>query len=122
MHIFSFRALTLALRSSRRQRNLGPLPPPSLDQNVAQAINVLHAPSHSVHPTSDSSDDDSFTMTTVPHNSSIQNMATIKFHDAHKTAPILTAGTVSPAILTQLIQYFTSYFHKCKIPDEDKVR
>ena len=49
-------------------------------------------------------------------------MATVKFHDGHKTAPILTAGNVSPAILAQLIQYFNSYFHKSKIPDEDKVR
>ena len=49
-------------------------------------------------------------------------MATVKYHDAHKTAPILTAGTVSPAILAQLIQYFNSYFHKCKVADEDKVR
>jgi hypothetical protein len=49
-------------------------------------------------------------------------MATIKFHDGHKTAPTLSAGTVSPAILAQLIQYFTSYFRKCKIPNEDKVR
>src|SRR5271168_4125875 len=49
-------------------------------------------------------------------------MATVKFHDAHKTPPILTSGTVSPAILAQLIQYFNSYFHKCKISNEDKVR
>ena len=49
-------------------------------------------------------------------------MATVKFHDAHKTAPILTKGTVSPAVLAQLIQYFNSYFHKCKIANEDKVR
>jgi hypothetical protein len=49
-------------------------------------------------------------------------MATVKFHDAHKTAPILTKGTVSPATLAQLIQYFNSYFHKCKIANEDKVR
>ena len=49
-------------------------------------------------------------------------MATVKFHDAHKTAPILTKGTVSPAVLAQLLQYFNSYFHKCKISNEDKVR
>ena len=53
---------------------------------------------------------------------SVPNMATVKYHDAHKTAPVLTAGTVSPAILAQLIQYFNSYFHKCKVADEDKVR
>jgi hypothetical protein len=49
-------------------------------------------------------------------------MATVKFHDAHKSPPVLTAGTVSPAILAQLIQYFNSYFHKCKIANEDKVK
>jgi hypothetical protein len=49
-------------------------------------------------------------------------MATVKFHDGHKTAPILTSGTLSPAILSQLVQYFNSYFQKCKIPNEDKVR
>ena len=49
-------------------------------------------------------------------------MATVKFHDAHKTAPILTKGNVSPAVLAQLLQYFNSYFHKCKITNEDKVR
>jgi hypothetical protein len=49
-------------------------------------------------------------------------MATVKFHDTHKSPPILTAGTVSPAILAQLIQYFNSYFHKCKIANEDKVK
>ena len=61
-------------------------------------------------------------MSHTPLHSNIHNMATVKFHDAHKTAPILTPGTVSPAILSQLIQYFTSYFHKCKIANEDKVR
>ena len=49
-------------------------------------------------------------------------MATVKFHDTHKTAPILTKGNVSPAVLSQLLQYFNSYFHKCKIDNEDKVR
>ena len=49
-------------------------------------------------------------------------MATVKFHDGHKTAPVLTPGTVSPAILAQLIQYFNSYFHKCKIDNADKVK
>ena len=49
-------------------------------------------------------------------------MASIKFHESHKTAPILSAGTVSPAILQDLIRYFNSYFHKCKIANEDKVR
>jgi hypothetical protein len=49
-------------------------------------------------------------------------MATVKFHDAHTTPPILTSGTVSPAILAQLIQYFNSYFHKCRIVNKDKVR
>ena len=61
-------------------------------------------------------------MSSFPHTSSVQDMATVKFHDAHKTPPILTSGTVSPAILAQLIQYFNSYFHKCKIANEDKVR
>jgi hypothetical protein len=61
-------------------------------------------------------------MSSLSSNSSHLNMATVKFHDAHKTAPILTKGTVSPAVLAQLIQYFNSYFHKCKIPNEDKVR
>jgi hypothetical protein len=60
-------------------------------------------------------------MSSFPHSSSVQDMATVKFHDAHKTPPILTSGTVSPAILAQLIQYFNSYFHKCKIANEDKV-
>jgi hypothetical protein len=53
---------------------------------------------------------------------SFQNMATVRFHDSHKTPPILTAGDVSPAILAQLLQYFNSYFHKCKVANEDKVR
>jgi hypothetical protein len=61
-------------------------------------------------------------MSSTPNISAPHDMATIKFHDGHKTAPILTAGNVSPAILAQLIQYFTSYFHKSKIADEDKVR
>src|ERR1700678_2347703 len=61
-------------------------------------------------------------MSSFPHTSSVQDMATVKFHDAHKTPPILTSGTVSPAILAQLIQYFNSYFHKCKITNKDKVR
>ena len=49
-------------------------------------------------------------------------MATIKHHDGHKTPPILTPGTLSPAILAQLIQYFNSYFNKCKIDNADKVK
>ena len=49
-------------------------------------------------------------------------MATIKHHDGHKTPPILTPGTLSPAILAQLIQYFNSYFNKCKINNADKVK
>ena len=61
-------------------------------------------------------------MSSTTSNSSIQNMATIRHHDGHKTAPILTPGNVSPAILSQLIQYFNSYFHKCKITNEEKVR
>ena len=61
-------------------------------------------------------------MSSLSLNSSHLNMATVKFHDAHKTAPILTEGTVSPAVLAQLIQYFNSYFHKCKVSNEDKVR
>ena len=60
-------------------------------------------------------------MSSLSLNSSL-NMATVKFHDAHKTAPILTKGTVSPAVLAQLLQYFNSYFHKCKISNEEKVR
>ena len=61
-------------------------------------------------------------MSHTPLHSNIHNMATVKFHDAHKTAPILTPGTVSPTIISQLIQCFTLYFHKCKIANEDKVR
>jgi hypothetical protein len=49
-------------------------------------------------------------------------MATVKFHDGHKTAPILTEGNVSPAILAQLFQYFNSYFHKSKISEDEKIR
>jgi hypothetical protein len=71
---------------------------------------------------SDSSSDDSFTMSSTPSTSSLHNMSTVKFHDAHKTPPILTAETVSPAVLAQLIQYFNSYFHKCKIVNDDKVK
>ena len=59
-------------------------------------------------------------MSSLSLSSSHLNMATVKFHDAHKTAPILTKGTVSPAVLAQLLQYFI--FHKCKISNEDKVR
>ena len=61
-------------------------------------------------------------MSSTPTTASLHNMASIKFHDAHKTAPILTPGNVSPAILAQLIQYFNSFFHKCKTSEEDKVR
>ena len=61
-------------------------------------------------------------MSSTHDSSALSNMATIKFHEGHKTSPILTAGTLSPAILAQLIQYFSSYFHKCKIANEDKVR
>ena len=53
---------------------------------------------------------------------SLPDMATIKHHDGHKTPPILTPGTLSPAILAQLIQYFNSYFNKCKIDNADKVK
>jgi hypothetical protein len=61
-------------------------------------------------------------MSSLSLSSSNLNLATVKFHDAHKTAPILTKGNVSPAVLAQLLQYFNSYFHKCKVANEDKVR
>ena len=60
-------------------------------------------------------------MSTVPN--TFQNMATIKFHDGHKTAPILSSGNVSPAIIAQFLEYLNAYFHKAKIAtDNDKVR
>ena len=49
-------------------------------------------------------------------------MATVKFHEGHKTAPILTSGNISPAIIAQFLEYLNAYFHKAKIPDADKVR
>jgi len=51
-----------------------------------------------------------------------QNMASVKFHDGHKVAPVLTAGDLSPAIISQFVEYLNAFFHKCKIPDGDKVR
>jgi hypothetical protein len=49
-------------------------------------------------------------------------MATVKFHEGHKTAPILTSGNVSPAIIAQFVEYLNAYFHKAKIADNEKVR
>lgn len=49
-------------------------------------------------------------------------MATIKSHEGHKTAPILTSGNVFPAIITQFLEYLDPYLHKAKIIDSDKVR
>ena len=52
---------------------------------------------------------------------SMHDMASIKFHEGHKTAPILTAGNVSPTIIAQFIEYLESFFHKAKIADTEKV-
>jgi hypothetical protein len=52
----------------------------------------------------------------------MQNMASIKFHEGHKTAPILTAGNISPTIIAQFFEYLESFFHKAKITDAEKVR
>ena len=112
----------MAPRQSRRIRKLAALDTSSTLNQVPQSnLNQL-PPSTTYHSNSDSSDDDTFSMSSLSLSSSHLNMATVKFHDAHKTAPILTKGNVSPAVLSQLLQYFNSYFHKCKIDNEDKVR
>ena len=49
-------------------------------------------------------------------------MATVRYFHGHKSAPILTSGDVSPAIIAQFIEYLDAYFHKSKIADTDKVR
>jgi hypothetical protein len=54
--------------------------------------------------------------------STFANMATVKFHDGHKTAPILTSGDVSPAIIAQFLEYVNAYFMKAKVLEVDKVK
>jgi hypothetical protein len=49
-------------------------------------------------------------------------MAAVKFHEGHKTAPILTSGNVSPAIIAQFLEYLNAYFHKAKVAEAEKVR
>ena len=49
-------------------------------------------------------------------------MATVKFHDGHKTAPVLTSGDVSPAIVAQFLEYVNTYFTKAKVLEVDKVK
>jgi hypothetical protein len=49
-------------------------------------------------------------------------MATVKFHDGHKTAPILTSDDVSPAVIAQFLEYVNAYFTKAKVSNIDKVK
>lgn len=47
-----------------------------------------------------------------------QNMATVKFYEGHKTAPILTSGNVSSAIISQFLEYLDACFHKLKMSEK----
>src|SRR5271168_473960 len=112
--------LTLASRSSRRQRNLDPIPHPP---NLSRPQHCIHTPVPTAVPHSSSkSSDDSFTMSSSYTPATFANMATVKFHDGHKTAPILTSGDVSPAIVAQFLEYINAYFTKAKVLEVDKVK
>lgn len=120
IHCFSLNIL--ATCSSCRQHKLVPVLPPCL---IPERPHSSALPSPSVISSSSSSDDIILmAYSSLAHNTNtatMHDMASIKFHESHKIAPILTAGNVSPTIITQFIEYLESFFHKAKITETEKI-
>jgi hypothetical protein len=92
-YIHCFSSNILATRSSRRQRKLAPVsPPPSIPERPQSS-----PPSSPNTISSSGSSDDitSMAYSSSAHNAntaSMHDMASIKFHESHKIAPVLTTG------------------------------
>ncbi len=134
---------TLASRTSRLTRTRNPLnghfqrahstptapsPPPQNPPAPSPPAPSPPAPSPPRLPlrvqslTSESDSDTSFTMsfsTTTPTSS---GMATIKFHDAGKSAPILNDGIITPSVLQLWKKKAEIFFDVRKIEDDDRVK
>ena len=51
----------------------------------------------------------------------INESATIRFHESHKTPPILDPGHVTPAVVMEFQEYATAFFIKTKMPEDEQV-
>ena len=92
----------LATRSSRRQHRLAPVSPPPILPEAHSSPPSSPSTFSSSDSSASSNDDILMAYAALAPNAnaaSMHDMASIKFHEGHKTAPILTAGNVSLTII-----------------------
>ena len=119
----------LATHRSRRLQNIPSSPPIqpsqlSFNENTTASVPAAPtSPASSVHrcSSSDSSNSsfDFHIMST--QRTTTNNTTSIRFHESHKTPPILDPGRITPAVVMEFQEYATAFFAKTKTPEEEQV-